>query len=171
MLKISHTGLIIISGLLWLIIGSVLLPLGINFLVESILEKNLIVLSRPLLDNLSYLMGSLDGALILVTCLALIVGYAKGRFVLGKTVKKGVERILSLPNPSSLANIYTKKYYLLLGSMFFIGFLARMTPMDVRGAIDVTIGSALINGAIIYFRYAYQVYTGTLSLGQENEAA
>lgn len=169
MFKISHTGLIVISGLLWLVIGCWLLPLGINFLVESILEKNLQTISRPILDNISPLMGGLDAALLVLTVFCLFVGYGKARFVLGKTVKKGVERILSFPNPTSLGNIYTKKYYILLGSMVFIGFLARLTPLDVRGAIDVTIGAALINGALLYFKYAYQVYRGTLPCSEKNE--
>ena len=30
-------------------------------------------------------------------------------------------------------------------------------PLDVRGAIDIVIGSALINGAMIYFRSAFEL--------------
>jgi hypothetical protein len=94
--------------------------------------------------------------LFLITA-ALWVGFMKGRFVFAKTVQKSVDRILLLSNPVEISQIYTKKYYLLLGSMFFLGFLMKFTPMDVRGAVDIIIGSALIQGAVLYFRQAINV--------------
>lgn len=163
MFKLSHTTLIVISGLIWLTIGLVLLPLGLNFLVESVLQANLQTLRRPLLDSIAPYLGGVDSALLVVVAICLFIGYGKGRYVLGKTVRSSVERITSLPNPTSLANIYTKKYYILLAGMVFLGMLARMTPIDIRGAVDVIIGSALINGSLLYFRYAFQIY------GRKNE--
>lgn len=160
MLKISHTAMIVISGLVWLAVGCMLLPMGLNFMVESILQANLLTLKRPLLDSLAPLFGGLESALLVVIAICLFIGYAKGRYVFAKTVRKSVERILTLPNPVCLSKIYTPKYYLLLGGMVFLGFLARLCPLDIRGAIDVIIGSALINGAMMYFRYAVQVYGG-----------
>ncbi len=39
--------------------------------------------------------------------------------------------------------------------MFFLGFLVRFTTLDIRGGVDVIIGFALINGAILYFRQSW----------------
>jgi len=60
-----------------------------------------------------------------------------------------------LPNPVSIAKIYTWQYYVLLSSMVLLGVLVRFLPFDIRGGVDIIIGSALINGATIYFRQAW----------------
>jgi hypothetical protein len=157
MFKLSHVSLIVISGFIWLAVGCFLLPLGLNFIVELLLQENWLRLSHPLLTALSPLAGGAESAALVLIILCLFLGYLKGRYIFGKSVQRGVERILSLPNPTSLKNIYTAKYYILLGSMVFLGFIVRFAPLDVRGAVDVTIGSALINGAMLYFRYAAHV--------------
>lgn len=157
MLKASHTTLIVISGLVWFVVGCFLLPLGLNFVVESILRENAHQ-NKPLLDIINSFVGSLDTSALIILFTALALGYVKGRFVFGKTVQKGVKRIISLPNPAPFSKIYTLKYYILLGSMVFIGFLVKYASLDIRGFIDVTIGSALIQGAILYFRSAVSVY-------------
>lgn len=157
MLKVSHTTLIVLSGLVWLGIGTMLFFLGLNFLVESILKENLQTLSRPLLDPLASLVGDFDTALFILLALGLVIGYAKGYFVLSKSVKKGVERIIGLPNPAPLSQIYTRKYYILLGSMVLLGMAVRFAPLDIRGAVDIAIGYALVTGAIQYFKSAFQV--------------
>lgn len=158
MFKASHTTLIALSGLTWLIVGCVLLPLGLNFIVGAILKENLLTMSRPILDNLAPLVGGLDQAALILVVAGLCVGYFKGRFIFTKTVEASVSRILSLPNPTSLLQMYTKKYYILLGSMVLLGFIVRLAPTDVRGFIDVIVGAALINGAVYYFRQAIHVY-------------
>jgi hypothetical protein len=158
MFKASHTTLIVLSGLMWLIIGCFLLSLGLNFIVQSILKENLVLIYRPLLDNLAPYVGSLDVAALVLIGLGLFIGYFKGRYVLGKTVQKGVSRIITLPNPAPISQIYTKKYYILLASMVLIGFVVRFAPLDVRGLVDVAIGAALIKGAVLYFLNAFYVY-------------
>lgn len=158
MIKVSHTTLIVLSGLVWLAVGCSLLPLGINFIVESILNENILLKSRPILDSLAPYVGGLDVAALILIVFGLILGYGKGKAVFAKSVKKSVNRIVNLPNPTSIADIYTKKYYILLGSMVLIGFIVRFTTLDIRGFVDVTIGSALIHGAVLYFLSAFRVY-------------
>jgi hypothetical protein len=158
MFKMSHAALIALSGVIWLAVGAALLPLGLNFLVASILKDNLATLSHPLINLLSPLVGGVDIAVLSLIALGLFIGHFKSRTIFAKTVNKSVERIRSLPNPAPLSRLYNKKYYLLLGSMVFVGFVVRLAPLDVRGFIDVAIGSALINGAIAYFRAAIQVF-------------
>ncbi len=155
MFKVSHNALIIISGCIWLAIGCFLLPLGLNFLIKSI-DPN-VDISRPLLNFLSPYAQGLDQAALLLVALALAIGYMKGTKIFSKTVQRSVDRILTLTNPASISQIYTKKYCILLGVMVLLGILVRFLPNDIRGFIDVIIGSALINGAELFFR---QVRTG-----------
>lgn len=152
MLKASHVTLIVLSGLIWLVVGSVLLFLGLNFLIEGVLRENAVQF-KPILNFLAPYFGLEQGILALVA-LCLAIGYMKGRYVLIRSVQKGVEHIISLPAPASISRMYTKKYYVLLSSMIFLGFLAKFLPLDVRGSIDVIIGSALLYGALLYFRHA-----------------
>jgi len=152
MLKFNHKVLMIISGMIWVAVGLFLLPFGLHLLVESTKQQ----FSYPLIELLRPLLGSSENVIILLIALGLSIGYVKGKYVLGKSAKRCVKRIVSFPNPTSIANIYSPGYYLLLGLMIGLGMSIKFfgVPNDVRGFIDVTIGSALINGAMIFFRYA-----------------
>jgi len=157
MLKLSHPMLIVLSGLIWLAIGAFLLSIGLNFLVES---GKAPTGSFAFLDMISRLAGGKDQAVITLVVTGLAIGYFKGRYVLGKAARKGVDRILSFPNPSSIASIYSARYLILIAVMMGIGISFRVFNLshDIRGFIDVAIGAALLNGAMIYFRHAAQVY-------------
>lgn len=158
MFKIRHSKMIGISGVIWLSIGFMLLSMGINFIVESILKENGRLASRPVLDFFATFSGELETAAIILIAMGLLVGFLKGRVILSKTVARTVERTLAMPNPAPLSQIYPRSYYILLGSMILIGFVVKFLPFDVRGFVDVAIGSALINGAMLYFRAAYETY-------------
>jgi len=159
-MRLSHTKLIMISGAIWFVIGVYLLQLGLNLLLEDISANGIFEYGRhPLLSTFTKYVGSLQSAALLLVVLALFIGYFKGRYVLGKSAHKGVARIRSFPNPAKLSNIYSPKYYLLLGSMIALGISIKYLGLsnDVRGLIDATIGSALINGAMVYFKLAQNV--------------
>ena len=160
MVKLSHSTLIALSGIIWLLVGGMLLSMGLNFIVASILNENLLIMNRPILDTLSPYVGGLDEAALMLIFLGLAIGFLKGRMVFSKTVAKTVARILTMPNPAPLSKIYTKGYSFLLGGMVLLGFLVRFLPNDGRGFIDVAIGAALINGAMLYFRQAYRGSAG-----------
>ena len=144
MLKFSHRTLIALSGLLWLAVGVYLISLGSFFILGSF--------SNP--------SASQNKALIIIVS-ALFIGHLKGRFVLRKAILKQISRIISFPNPSPITRIYSLKYYLLWGFMVGLGMSMRFLPIAtvMRGAIDLTIGSALTNGALLYFRYATTFYS------------
>lgn len=157
MLKLKHSTLIVISGIIWLAIGCMLLSLGLNFIVTSILKDNLILMKRPVIDFLGAFFGGPDQGALLLIAIGLLVGFAKGKFVFTKTVNRTVSRILTLPNPAPITQIYAKGYYILLALMFFLGYIVRFFPLDIRGGVDVVIGSALINGSLLYFKQAYRL--------------
>lgn len=160
-MKMSHAKLIVLSGLIWFVIGIYLLQLGLNLILAVSMQTSAKSLSEsyPILSFLKQYFGNVQNIALLLVIFGLFVGYLKGRYVLGKSASNGVARILRLPNPVSILRIYNAKYYLLLGAMIGIGISIKYLglPNDVRGIIDVTIGSALINGAIIYFKLALGV--------------
>lgn len=160
-MKLSHTKLIVISGLIWFVIGVSLLRLGLNLITSTLESPG----NYPLINFLQQYINTKESVALLLVVLALMIGYFKGSFVLGKSARRGVERIRSFPNPTSIANIYSAKYYILLGVMVGLGMSIKYIGLnsDVRGFIDVIIGSALINGAMIYFRLAKSTPSQTSS--------
>ena len=129
---------IVISGCLWLGIGIFLLTKGLQLLVFSGSKNALLLLS-----------------------IAMVIGFVKGRFVLSKTVHRVTTRILSLPAPIKVKQVYGIGYCLLILSMIALGISMRWLPipLEARGAIDIAIGSALFNGSILYFRKASALQT------------
>jgi len=155
-MKLSHKKLIIVSGLVWLAIGVYLLQLGLGLLIgslQSTQESHL-----PVIKFLSHYIGGVEVAALLLVVAALYIGYFKGRFILGKSAKRGVARIRTFSDPAPLKNIYEPKYYVLIGLMVGLGISIKFLGLsnDVRGFVDVIIGSALINGAMVYFRLAQE---------------
>ncbi len=153
-MKLSHTKLIVLSGLIWFAIGVYLLQLGLGLLLGT-LHAGADV-PTPLIHTLSPWIVTAQTAVLGLILLGLFIGYFKGRYVLGKSAKRGVSRILSFPSPVPLSKIYSLKYYLLLGLMVGLGVSIKFLGIhnDIRGFIDVAIGAALINGAAIYFQCA-----------------
>ena len=151
-MKISHFTMTILSGLVWMFVGLYLLPLGLVLLMNPFHTDNY----QPLLELLAPYLGGIEQSAIALTAIGLYVGFLKGRHVLGKAARKGVERIRSMPNPADLKNIYSPRYYILLGGMILLGMSIKFfgMPSDIRGLVDVAIGSALINGSLVYFRFA-----------------
>ncbi len=150
--KLSHAMLALLSGLVWIAVGCFLLPLGLRLLLGETGEET----SLPLINSLSPYLGGKEQTALLLIALGMLVGYMKGRHVLGKSATKGIQRIQTLPNPSSIAKIYSPGYYLLLGGMVALGMSIKFfgVPNDIRGLVDVAIGAALIQGAIVYLRFA-----------------
>lgn len=166
MVKLSHAVLIAISGLIWLAVGGWLLPLGLNLIITGVHHAQLSdEYSAPLLRFLADYVGGMDQAALLLVVLGLFIGQLKGRHVLGKSAQRGIERVKTFSNPTELTNIYSAKYYILLGGMMGLGIGIKYLglPNDVRGLVDVAIGSALICGAMIYFRSAVKEHNATKS--------
>ncbi len=154
-MKLSHTKLVVLSGLVWFAVGIYLLQLGLGLLVDSANAAALGV-HYPLLKSLTPYLGDAQAVVLLLVVVALFVGYMKGRHVLGKSAQRGVDRIRAFPDPAPLKNIYSPKYYILLGLMVALGVSIKFFGVsnDIRGFVDTIIGAALINGAMVYFKLA-----------------
>lgn len=167
MYKCSHFLMIVISGIIWTMVGILLMTLGMHHLMDALRLWDEIIVSSHLsmIKMLSYVFHRPEQVLVAIVAVCLLAGYSKGHFVLMRSVKTGVQRILSYPNPSEIKNLYTKKYYFLLFFMMGLGILLRVAkiPEDIHGAIDLAIGSALLKGALGYFKYALAEKKGTLA--------
>jgi len=150
--KASRSFWVVFSGGVWFAAGMWLLTLGVNLIVQKthLYGEDL----GPLLSFFSKVTGRRESGVFLYVLLALLIGFFKGRFVLSKTANRVVSRIFSLKEPISLFDVYSKGYVALLSSMILIGVSFKWLglPLEVRGFVDVAIGSALINGAAFYFR-------------------
>lgn len=153
-MRLHPISLVVLSGILWLGIGVLLLMKGLRFVVHA--PENC-----ALLNKLMPHVGGRDQAIVLLIAIGLFAGLIKGRTVLLKAVKKTVKRILSLEAPIKLSEVYDKRYYILMLVMMSLGMLMRIlhVPEDIRGTIDIAVGSALMNGAMAYFRTAYTLKT------------
>lgn len=155
-MKYKHNTLVFLAGVVWLIIGIFLLSLGIHFILETVRNPALAQMGGKF--SLAayfgkYLSDKTQVAILIVT-LSLLLGYFKGKMVLAKSVSRQIKRIATLPDPAPLKYLYSRGYYLLIAFMIGLGISMKFLPItvDTRGAVDVTIGSALINGAMLYFR-------------------
>ncbi len=157
-MRLSKPVWIALSGVTWFIVGIGLLTLGMQFVVF----KTQIDLyeTESLIAHLSSLAGGREQAALALITIGLIIGFMKGRFVLVKTVKRVVNRILSLEEPVRISQVYSKTYLLLIGSMVLLGMSMKWIglPLEIRGVVDIAIGSALMNGASAYFRAAFSLY-------------
>ncbi len=149
-MRLTHVKAIILSGITWLAIGSLLLYKGLYYLVMCLFEQPI-----PL-QHLSGWVGGVQNAILLVIALGLVIGFVKGRYVLSKTAQRITKKIILQPSPLHLRDVYSKGYLLLIGGMMLLGMTMRFVPIgnDIRGLIDTAIGFALMNGALLYFRLA-----------------
>lgn len=157
-MRLSKTLWITISGVIWLIVGIGLLTLGLNFIVHK--AQIDFQETTSLIAKITPLAGSRQQAALLLITLGLVIGFIKGRFVLTKTVRRVVERIMSRQPPIRFSEVYSRGYLLLIGGMILMGLSMKWLglPEDIRGLVDVAIGSALMNGASAYFRVALQIH-------------
>ncbi|MBN4067297.1 hypothetical protein JYU14_04360 [Simkania negevensis] len=161
-MKFRHSTLITLLGLLWCAVGGMLLIIGTR-LFTAIVSYQVNPKQLLFMQGLSKRAGGIDQAAIVLIGIALVVGYMKGKYVLRKSCVRVVNRLFKLPNPAYLHQALSKWFYLLIGTMICLGISLRVfgAPVDLRAVIDVAIGSALINGALTYFRFAVQAKAKT----------
>jgi len=152
---ISHVTAIAISGISWFLMGFFLLSKGLNLFVHACYAKD----TGGLISHIAAIAGGREQAALFLMMVGLGIGYLKGKVVLVKTVKRVAERVISLPNPLKITQMYAKSYYILLLSMMAIAALLRFSSIsnDIRGIIDVAIGAALVKGSLLYLRFALAV--------------
>jgi hypothetical protein len=155
MIKTRHSTLYALSGIVWLAVGVMLLNLGLGFLMHGFQGNSFVQDGYSgLFSFMSFYTGTADYAAIALIIFGLVVGIAKGRFVMQKAAQKSAIRIAKLENPTSITNLYSRSNIILLGIMMCLGLGMKLfaLPYDIRGTIDVAVGCALIQGSLAYFR-------------------
>lgn len=154
-MRLSTSSAIVCMGVLWLLIGLFLLMKGLNLLVFATHAEHFGI-HQVWIARLAPLVGGSERSALILIFTALLIGLVKARFVLVKTIKRVVERILSFAPAIPWSKLFSTRYLLLMGLMIAMGISLRFLglPADVHGLIDVAIGSALVNGSMIYFRLA-----------------
>ena len=152
-MKITPFKALMISFATWLLIGVFLLQKGLKLLVGVAHSQE----SGYFTQLLGNTIGSKEHAALLFITVALMIGFLKGRFVLSKTVARISNRFFSYGEYMTLKQLYPFYYVAIIFSMMLMGMLLRFTPLsgEVKGIVDVAVGSALINGAMQYFRVAF----------------
>ena len=62
--------------------------------------------------------------------------------------------------PIPLKKIYEGRYYVIVACMIALGITLRALGLknDIHGLITIVIGSALLNGSFLIFRFALEVH-------------
>ncbi len=108
-------------------------------------------------QRLSQVYAETDLTLLLVALvITVVVGIAKGKFVLGKTSQRNIERIQHLDGPQKLVQIYSTRSWIIIGIMLLLS--ASLTifsaPIFWRGIVNLGVGLALIMSSLNYLNTA-----------------
>jgi hypothetical protein len=142
---------IICHGIVWFSVGIFLLLFGVKLIVSAAtMDSGLSVLS----NSISHYLGGREQASLFLLIFGLVIGFVKGRFVLSRTAGRMVKKIYALAQPIKFSEVYSLGYVALIGCMLLLGMAMKWFSVspDIRGAIDVAVGSALVNAALCYFR-------------------
>lgn len=151
-MRFGHVPAIILSGAIWLAIGCFLTFKGLVYFSHAFVATS----HGPLLDLYQNLFHEKERGAMFLIFTSLVFGVFKGRLVLSKTVVKSVKRLLLIPGPLGIRDLFPVSYVILIMSMMSLGLLLRFLPIkfDIKGFVDLAVGSALINGAFLYFKQA-----------------
>lgn len=131
--KLSSQGMKMLAFLLWLTGGVFLTAIGAFRLIEAQPEPWL-------------------AAVLIAT--ALVIGTAKGKFVLSKTSARNLERIDAFTQSMPPIRVYSARSWIVIAIMVGISLLLTVlhAPDLVRGTINLGIGCALAVSSLVYLK-------------------
>lgn len=158
-MRIGHRLGIFVSGFVWLLIGLFLMYKGIFYTVFSKLTYS--PEAYPLIRAVAFVTKNHEIATLILVFIALVLGLLKGRIALAKTANRTVKRLLAIPAPLSIKDLFPISYIALVMAMMLLGMSLKFLqiPFDIRGFIDIAVGSGLINGAVVYFKLSKALKT------------
>jgi len=104
----TQNRLIQIAGGLWGVIGTFLILRGILLYQLAIEEQHATL-----------------AAIAISVAAGILLGGAKGHFVLTRTARRNKNRIQTLPGPLKIHHIFAKPFYGFIAAMMLLGFLLR----------------------------------------------
>ncbi len=154
-MKLEKYRLIAFAGFVWFCVGLLLLIKGLMITIFAAHLSG--QKAGPIMNFLMHLFtGAIIPTILTVVLLGMLLGFFKGKWALSKAAQKTVRRIYPMRGPQPISRLYRLHDYLLIIAMIGLGRLMNWAhvPNDLHALFDLSIGSALINGAMIYFRYA-----------------
>ena len=96
-------------------------------------------------------------AVMISIAIAVVIGVAKGKFVLSKTARRNKSRIENLEEPLKVHQVYAKSFYILIAGMIALGVALRTFNEYLGGYVVVAaiycgIGLALIVSSLTYWK-------------------
>jgi len=96
-------------------------------------------------------------AVAISIAISVIIGVAKGRFVLSKTARRNKSRIDGIEGPLKIHHVYAKSFYFLIAGMILLGVSMRMFNEYLEGYVVVAavycgIGLALMVSSLTYWK-------------------
>lgn len=125
LMAVSPRMLSIFAGSIWLLAGANLLLLGSGFLLQSADAAHFSTGDLPLLHATMEWLPEQEFAMPLLACIATAIGFLKGQTVMRKAACREVQRIIALPRPVSVFQLYSLRGAILLVIMFCLGFSLR----------------------------------------------
>ena len=134
--------LFLLAGTIWSLVGLILATVGL-FWIFTVKQPHTLVL--------------------VLTPVAIIVGFIKGKFVLFKAANRTSDYIYSRPEKACFGSVFTWTTWLIICLMVTMGQLLRkvIVPVayrDYLGLVYVLIGLALLTSSFVYwknfFRYS-----------------
>lgn len=96
-------------------------------------------------------------AVMISIAVAVIIGVAKGKFVLSKTARRNKSRIEGIEEPLKVHHVYAKSFYFLIAGMILLGVTLRTFNEYLGGYVVVAaiycgIGLALMVSSLTYWK-------------------
>jgi hypothetical protein len=135
-IRLHRAQLMVLAFVLWLMGGLMLVAVGAGRIAEG----------QTLHDTLQLALGILA---------ALIIGFGKGKFMLGKASQRNIDRLNALAEPQRPVHVYGSRSWMVIGLM--VGISVLINTLDAidpfwRGIINLAIGMALIVSSFTYLR-------------------
>ena len=136
----NKNSLYVLAGSIWGLVGLFLIIRGATMYQEALNTQN-----------------ATQTALMISIAVSIIVGVAKGRFVLSKTARRNKSRIESIEGPLKVHHVYAKSFYFLIAGMILLGVSLRTFNEYLGGYVVVAaiycgIGLALMVSSLTYWK-------------------
>ena len=146
----NKNSLYTLAGSIWGLVGLFLIVRGVVMYQEALNTQN-----------------ASQTALMISIAIALVIGVAKGKFVLSKTARRNKSRIDNIQEPLKIHHVYAKSFYFLIAGMIALGVTLRTFNEYLGGYVVVAaiycgIGLALMVSSLTYWK------TETPSAVEEN---
>ncbi|MFL6275662.1 MAG: hypothetical protein ACJ74G_10790 [Blastocatellia bacterium] len=131
--KLSPRTMIKLAFFLWALGGAVLVALGVLRMADASL--------------------TIRASVIIATSLVwLVIGIAKGKYVLAKTSQRNIERLRAMTEPQRPIRVYSLRSWVVISLTVALSLALTLfnTPPFWRGGINLAVGFALLMSSINY---------------------